>query len=218
MFYYYGRKKRISHLYSEPKYDKIIEPFCGSGAYSLHGERWKRNVELYDTSPVVKSIWEYLLNASQQDIKNLPVPEERTDIRTIAYLSEAERNLMGFAINAGSAKPCNIVTHFSRWKANKQYIYDNLYKIKHWKFFHMDYREIKNEKCSWFIDPPYKKMGVYYQKTGLDYEELSKWILNRKGQIIACEGVGGDYLPFVPLIEFKAIGKRVSKEFVYIKE
>ena len=218
MFYYYGRKKRIAHLYSEPKYDKIIEPFCGSGAYSLHGERWKKEVSLYDTSPVVIEIWNYLLNATVKDIEKLPLPEDREDTRDIKWLSHAERLLMGFSVNPGSIRTCYITTHFSRWKANRQYIIDNLHKIKHWKVSLLDYRDVNNEKATWFIDPPYKEMGVHYVKTGLNYDELSKWILERKGQIIACEGINADYLPFVPLIEFKAMGKRISKEYVYIRE
>jgi site-specific DNA-adenine methylase len=35
MFSYYGTKKRIVNKYPEPKYDKIIEPFCGAAQYSL---------------------------------------------------------------------------------------------------------------------------------------------------------------------------------------
>lgn len=219
MFYYYGRKKRIAHLYPEPKLNTIIEPFAGSGAYSLHSNRWEKQVFLYDTNPVVIDIWKYLLSATVRDIEKLPVPKEREDTRNIKSLSYEERLLMGFSINPGSRRTCYIATHFSRWKANKQYIIENLYKIKHWKVFLRDYREIENEKATWFIDPPYKKMGVHYVKTGLDYNELADWILKRKGQIIACEGEDNDlYLPFEPLVEFKALGKRTSKEFVFIRE
>ena len=31
MFSYYGSKSKIAHLYPAPQYDRIIEPFAGSG-------------------------------------------------------------------------------------------------------------------------------------------------------------------------------------------
>lgn len=218
LFYYYGRKKRIAHLYPEPKYDKIIEPFCGSAAYSLHGERWEKEVLLYDTNPVVIDIWKYLLQASVKDIQKLPDLKKGDDTRKIEWLSREERLLMGFAINPGSQRTCYLVSNYSRWSANKKYIVENIHKIKHWKVFLQDYTFSGNDKATWFIDPPYLKMGVHYVKTGLNYDKLKEWILERKGQIIACEGIDANYLPFEPIAEVVAIGKRISKEYVYIKE
>lgn len=218
MFYYYGRKKRIANLYPEPLYKRIIEPFAGSGAYSLHGERWKKEVYLYDTNDVVVKIWEYLLSASFKDIESLPEPEERSDLRNFKHLSQAEKYLIGFAVNPGSASPRNIVTHYSRWSANKKYILGNLHKIKHWKIENKSFETLDNfDETTWFIDPPYKKMGVHYKKNVIDYNLLSKWIISRKGQVIACEGVDADYLDFKPLTEFKAVKDRISKEFIYVQ-
>lgn len=217
MFYYYGRKKRIAHLYPEPKFPKIIEPFAGSAAYSLHGERWKKEVCLYDTNPVVISIWNYLLNASLDDIRKLPDLKFGDDTRDISWLCDAERLLIGFAINPGSRRTCYKVTHYSRWGANKRYILEGIHKIKHWKVFMDDYKSVENETCTWFIDPPYRKMGVHYVKNKIDYEHLRDWIKTRNGQVIACEGVEADYLDFNPIASVAAIGKRVSKEFVYLQ-
>ena len=40
MFYYLGRKKRVAGKYPDPAFPTIVEPFAGSAAYSLHGDRW----------------------------------------------------------------------------------------------------------------------------------------------------------------------------------
>lgn len=76
MFYFYGRKKQIAHFYPTPRHEKTIEPFAGSAAYSLHGNNWKKEVILYDISPSVIKVWEYLLSCSVSDIKNLPDVKE----------------------------------------------------------------------------------------------------------------------------------------------
>lgn len=48
MWTYYGTKKKIAKYYPKPKYDKIIEPFCGAAQYSLYDDNWKKDVLLID--------------------------------------------------------------------------------------------------------------------------------------------------------------------------
>jgi len=218
MFYYYGRKSKIANRYPEPirESEFLIEPFAGSAAYSLFGNRWEKQVVLYDTNILVFKLWNYLLSATKKDIENLPNPEYKEDIRQYKTLCDEERWLIGFAINPGSASPCNIVQKFSRWNANKKYVAENIYKIKHWKIFNQSYETIGNVNATWFIDPPYFKQGVHYHSTGIDYTSLGEWCKNRSGLKIVCEGEEGDWLPFEKLCNITAIGKRKPSEFVYI--
>ena len=72
-------------------------------------------------------------------------------------------------------------------------------KIKHWNIICCDYFQIQNEKATWFIDPPYQKEGGAYIHNKINYEYLAKWCKNRKGQVIVCENIEADWLPFKPL-------------------
>ena len=220
MFYYYGRKFRLAKLYPEPLKESnvIVEPFAGSAAYSLHGERWKKDVILYDTYDVVVKIWEYLINdATERDIEQLPILKKGDDLRKISYLSDVERFIIGFAINPGSTSPRNIVSNFSRWTPNKEYIKKNLYKVKHWSIFQKSYSKItENILATWFIDPPYQKHGIHYPKGGIDFSQLAVWCKERKGLGIVCEGNDGDWLPFSELTSMKGFQKRISKEKIWV--
>jgi site-specific DNA-adenine methylase len=58
MFYYYGRKKKISNKYELSKKDTIIEPFAGSAAYSLRTENISKNVILFEKSKRVYDLYD----------------------------------------------------------------------------------------------------------------------------------------------------------------
>jgi len=49
LFPYFGGKSKLSHLYSEPVYNLIIEPFAGAAAYSLRYH--DREIWLNDVNP-----------------------------------------------------------------------------------------------------------------------------------------------------------------------
>jgi site-specific DNA-adenine methylase len=70
MFSYYGSKSKIVDYYPPPKHKRIIEPFAGSARYSL--KYWQNDVLLVDKYPVIVEVWNYLKNASEQDILKLP--------------------------------------------------------------------------------------------------------------------------------------------------
>lgn len=197
MFYYYGRRKQIAHLYPKPKYDHIIEPFAGSAAYSMHhvGHR-DYQVTLIDKNPNVAEVWQYLISASRKDILSLPEVQESDDIRKIESLSSAERKLIGFHINPGSSHPCNIVMEASRWGAGQKYIADNIHRIKEWEFIHGDYNDAPEVEATWFIDPPFEIGGSHYAFGDIDYKALGEWCQSRVGQIIVCEADPATWLPF----------------------
>ena len=52
-----------------------------------------------------------------------------------------------------------------------------------------------------------------------DYEALADWCRSRRGQVIVCENVGADWLPFEPFITIKAneskSGGKVSREAIW---
>lgn len=76
MFYYYGRKKKLSGRYPDPTHPVIVEPFAGSAAYSLHGDRWQRKVILVERDPEIAALWRWLIGeATPDDILGLPNPE-----------------------------------------------------------------------------------------------------------------------------------------------
>lgn len=209
MFSYYGTKKKLSPNYPSPKFDKIIEPFCGAAMYSLYDDNWKKEVIINDKYDKVYIAWDYLINkASTNDIKKLPDLVEGLNLDTL-NLSLEEKSLLGFYCNPASAVPKKTVTKRgeSSWNRHKNYLIDNLYKVKHWKIYNKSYEELENVEGTWFIDPPYQFGGQYYHSSAnnshIDYLKLSEWCLSRNGEIIVCENSKADWLPFEPLVELK---------------
>lgn len=197
MFYYYGRRKQIAHLYPEPKYPCIIEPFAGSAAYSLYWiEKKELDVLLVDKSAIVASIWNYLLSARTSDIEKLPSFKIGDNLENYKLLSQAEKALIGFHINPGSSVPKLTVSKASRWEAGRKYIIKMLPYVRHWNFLHGDFQQISNTKATWFIDPPFQSGGSYYQHQIENYSKLANWSSTRDGQIIVCEADPANWLPF----------------------
>src|SRR5690606_37766424 len=79
MFSYYGSKSKLVHLYPEPRYDHIIEPFAGSARYALR--YCDRQVTLVDACPKICAIWRWLINASIDDVSALPELPQGADLR-----------------------------------------------------------------------------------------------------------------------------------------
>lgn len=107
------------------------------------------------------------------------------------------------------------------WRINKKIMARDLYKVKHWKLICGDYTKAPDIRATWFIDPPYRYesgLGYNHNSSHLDYEDLAKWALNRKGQIIFCEGEKADYLPFEPLITLKSVAGKRNKEMIFYRE
>lgn len=215
MFYYLGRKKSLAGLYPDPEEDTIVEPFAGSGAYSLHGNRWTKQVILNDLSEKVVRVWRYLQAASYRDIINLPVLSPGDRLSEIENLSEEERWLIGFHVNPGADQNTDVVTPFNRWPAGQRYIAANLFKVKHWQIRHGSYLSLPDLNATWFVDPPYHRSGRFYQTNSVDFQELASWCLAREGHLIVCEQDGATWLPFEPLCEIPICGKATTKEVVF---
>ena len=204
MFSYYGSKSKIVDYYPRPKHTKIIEPFAGSARYSL--KYWQNDVLLVDKYPVIVDVWNYLKNASEQDIKGLPKLNTGQTIDDYD-LSDIERKFMGFMVQDGTTGMRRTASYFAvkRMDEKFNFIIENLHKIKHWEIKLGSYDEIENVEATWFIDPPYQFGGHEYKcsNKNIDFDKLAKWCRERKGQSIVCENTKADWLPFKPMTEMQ---------------
>ena len=205
MWSYYGTKKRIAKHYPIPEHDIIIEPFCGAAQYSLYSNNWKKQVILNDKYDVVSKLWSWLITqATISDILGLPHMYYGDTVDDF-NLSKEEKWLIGFGINSASSQPKKTVGKYNSWNTNKIKIAENLYKIKHWSVSDLSYDELDNIEATWYIDPPYQYGGEWYHSTvsnkHLDFDDLSVYCKERKGQVIVCENSKADWMDFKPLVE-----------------
>jgi len=216
MFYYYGRKKQLARYYPEPNYQTIIEPFAGSAAYSLFGDNWKKDVILIEKDKRIFDIWDWLINeATVAEISKLPTLEVGEKSSEFLHIIHAATKM---AFKYKTIKTTPVLAR--NWEISLRVMQENLHKVKHWKIYNKDYQEFENIEATWFIDPPYKGepgLGYGHSSKHINYDELSKWALSRKGEIICCEGVNGDYLPFVSLKELSGVAGKSSPEKIYYR-
>src|SRR5262249_19527254 len=106
------------------------------------------------------------------------------------------------------------------WEISKRIMAANVHKVKHWELICGDYSLVPNIEATWFVDPPYKSapgMGYDHGSDLLDYRRLREWALERRGELIFCEGDFGDYLPFRPLLTLAGVAGKTSKEVIYYR-
>ncbi len=228
MFSFYGSKSKIVGLYPPPHYEKIVEPFAGSARYSL--KYWKHEIYISDEDATIIRVWKYLQEAKPQDILSLPDVPNATVLETIDgfnQLAQEEKWLIGFCCNGGSAQPKNVSGrhNFNSWNKDKIRIAKDLHKIKHWQIWRSNYLGLGNIKATWFIDPPYQDKGKWYRHHDIDYNQLAEWCKSRNGQVVVCENMGADWLPFrhlkdIPFTHFKTEEDLTKKtaEAIYIQE
>lgn len=217
MFSYYGSKSKVVHLYPKPKFNRIIEPFAGSARYSLR--HFENDIWINDKYDVVYKIWKYLQNCSAKDILSLPDLPVGFKIEREKFDCIEQAWLMGFIINGGQSTPMLTVSKWGKEKFIKQrkFIAENLFKIKHWKITNLDYTEIANVECTWFIDAPYETAGYKYRLSKIDFDVLKEYCLNRFGQIIVCESLDASWLEFKPFAKFNGI-KKSFQEGIWTNE
>ena len=92
-------------------------------------------------------------------------------------------------------------------------------RIKHWEIICGSYDEIDNYDATWFIDPPYQFGGEHYKENSLNinFSNLKEWILNRNGEIIACENTKADWMEFKPLKKIQGASNTNTTEAVFLK-
>jgi hypothetical protein len=208
---FYGGKFRQALRLPEPRYPLIIEPFAGSLGYSVrHGAG--RKVFGIERDPVVAGVWRYLLTASPDDIRALPLLQPDDDLRTMTDIDQHARDLMGFWVNKGMTAPCNRPSKWMRewagikpetfWGAPvRDRIAEQLAEIADWYIIEGDYTLAPDVEATWLIDPPYQRAGQRYKfgAKGIDYTALAEWCRSRRGQVIVCEHTDADWLPFQPV-------------------
>ena len=201
-FYFFGSKYRLAPTYPEPALGTIVEPFAGSAGYSVRHHT--RNVVLADADPVIAGLWEFLIRASRREILRIPAH--------VYHVSEVRgpqevRWLVGFWLNHPSAYPREVISarsikhtsKFGTWgPAARQRVADQVGEIRHWKVRRGSYETLPALLATWFVDPPYVHEGRHYRygSDKIDYSALGRWCLSRRGQVMVCENLGADWLPF----------------------
>ena len=216
MFYFYGHKKQIAKYYPKPLFETIIEPFAGSAAYSLYGDNWKKDIILIEKDDRVSKIWEWLINeATEKEILEMP------DLKVGDKTSDFLHIVHAVTKQAFFYKTIKVTPVLARnWRISKRHMAKNLFKIKHWKLIMGDYTLAPDMEATWFIDPPYQYrsgLGYHHGSNILNYNILTKWIKQRNGQIISCEGKDAKYLPFKPLLTLTGVAGKKNDEVLYQK-
>lgn len=107
--------------------------------------------------------------------------------------------------------------HWGHHERVKKRLAEQIPLIRHWNIIAGDYASIPNECATWYVDPPYNnRAGRSYRVKFQDYTALGSWCKSREGQVIVCENVGADWLPFRELGAFKSRNiTRTSKEAIW---
>jgi hypothetical protein len=221
-FTYFGSKHNLAGRYPVPKHDVVVEPFAGSAAYAT--VHFQKRVILYDVSPVVCGVWEFLIMSSVTDVLRLPT--QVIDVSDLKVCQEAKW-LIGFWLKKGNVVPVNVPSPRMRsrmrpdshwgWMIRSR-IAKNVGKIKHWKVINKSFVDCPDRVATWFIDPPYQRSGVAYPHHDVNYSMLSEWTKRRKGQTIACGQEGDNWLPFQKFANISNVVNGRSQEMVWYKE
>jgi len=214
MWSYYGSKTNVIDNYPPPKFDTVIEPFCGTAKYAL--KYFDRDVIIVDKYDVMIKIWKWLQECSEKDILSLPILEQGENIDNFSFDCEEAKMLVGFLVNRGLNYPRKTATSWTSkdwFRSRFKYISNQLHKIRHWDIRHGSYDIIENQEATWFIDPPYQFGGDLYVENNksISYSDLKIWCISRNGQAIVCENSKADWMDFKPIISQKIrVGKQTE--------
>ena len=223
---YYGGKFRTGPRYPAPTYGTIIEPFAGAAGYAMrHAER---NVILVERYAVVAEMWRFLIRASADEIRRIPVVEHIDDLP--GWVPQGARSLVGFSLSSACTSPRRTLSagkiklralgrQYEGWcEAQRERVAAQVALIKHWTIIEGDYSAAPDTAATWFVDPPYQSAGRHYIHSEVDYPALAAWCRGRVGQVIACEAEGATWLPFRPFGATKAgPATRVSHEVIWTR-
>ena len=154
-FCYFGGKWRAAKRYPVPTCARIVEPFAGAAGYSLRYA--DLNVTLYDLDPAIYGTWDYLIKASADDIRQLPLDVEH--VKDLSICQEAKW-LIGFWLNKGSSQPYLSPSAWMRsgirpnsyWgEVIRERIANQIDRIRHWKIINQSYELADDVEATWFI-------------------------------------------------------------------
>ena len=214
MFSYYGGKGRIALHYPPPAFPLVIEPFAGGGWYSVrHAERYRDDglplfkSILVDPNPIVVETWRWLIQEATID-DMVSFPEHVAGTPMMRHTPDGKDYFYRWWGNQGAEKPRNYAGSFATWSLSKAC--SRLPLVKDWEIVRGTYDSLANVEATWFIDPPYQSdgKGSRYTFNEIDYDDLAKFCLSRRGQVIVCDREGADWLPFQPLAHATSQGQR----------
>lgn len=208
-FSYYGAKYTVAAHLGEPRRSVVVEPFAGSACYST---RWNApHVMLYDVSPDICDLWDFLINCSARDIAAIPDTFECMD--EVWALPRGAQLLVRFWVSKGRAEPSNRLSPwYFTWRGApdcrvwgpkvKARIIAQKQGISKWRVDQCSWDRIPQIEAHWHVDPPYNNLpGSRYPYSDVDFEALSDWCRGLPGAVDVCENVGADWLPFEKLCE-----------------
>ena len=231
-FKHFGSKARLAAKLPPPRFFTIVEPFAGSAAYSVQHATPAHDVLLFDTDERVCLVWDYLIGASERDIRSLPVEhlEKGGDIRDLnlprAEFLLIQRWLSISGTHAYRLAPCLIGdrggTAGNTWCAKtRDRIAAQSSLIKHWKISQESYQSAPDIEAHWHVDPPYQGNNhgfAEYKCSAPDYEELARWCESRRGDITVHEQHGAMWLPFETLSAKHTTNRTVDGERITAHE
>lgn len=182
----------------------------------------RNDVHISDADESLIGLWRYLQSARPGDI--LMLPRMSAGQRLALDLSVPERYLLALyaapsrvptpRLRIGSRTK---VTSWSRGRIRsfRARTAKLLPRIKHWTITCDDYRNVLNEKATWFIDPPYSGTYRGYENSRVDYRDLAEWCRSRHGQVIVCDAGEANWLPFRVLCTVKGFGNKTRIEKIW---
>lgn len=228
-FSYYGAKYTGARHYGTPRHDLVIEPFAGSACYST---RWEaKNVKLYDISPEICDLWDWLIGCSMSDV--LAIPSKFESMDEVRALARGPQLLVRFWIAKGRAEPSGALSPwYFQWRNStdcrvwgemvKRRIIQQKPLLDGWTIEKKSWEDITPEPAHWHVDPPYNNnAGSRYPHSNVDFSALAQWCRTLPGHVDVCENLGANWLPFEPLYQVvTARGRRsgaISSEVVWRK-
>ena len=189
-----------------PRFGRLYETFAGSACYALHHHR--RDVVLIERDPVIAELWRYLIRVTPEEVLALPdlAPGQSTDDLEVC---PAARSLIGLWSNQGTPGGRKRASSWAKSPERARFFWGprahhriarQLPAIRHWTVVEGEAMATTiHGAATWFIDPPYQgRPGSHYRYGSklIDYGELAEWVTVLPGQVIACEQLGADWLPF----------------------
>lgn len=226
-FSYYGAKYTVAKYAGPPRRHLVIEPFCGGAGYSTRYS--VRHAKLYDISPDICALWDWLIHCSDADI--LAIPDYFESYDQVRSLHPNASLLVRFWVAKGRAEPSGTLSpwYFQYRNAQNCRVWGPAVKkrilvqkpfISEWKVDCRSYKDIKRESGHWHVDAPYDNhAGRRYPFSSIDYAHLAEWCRQLPGAADVFENEGAKWLPFQPLCEVVSTrGRRsghVSKEVIW---
>lgn len=209
-FRYFGSKWSLAPRYPAPRHDTIIEPFAGSAGYAVRHHY--RNVLLIERDAEVAALWRYLIGVSARELLALPDLAPHGKVSELDVHPDARRLI---SLNVQRATNERAPDGFNDWTRGdpnawgpvlRARLASQVDKIRHWQIIEGDYTQAPDIEATWFVDPPYQRLGSKYRHGArdIDFAALGVWCRARRGQVIVCENEGADWLPFAPHIKSAA--------------